>query len=347
MKKQESSRSSRYVIKWLRILSVVLMIGGVFAFGFIAWLSNVIEGTESYYDPIWMVGMLPLMLLIATPVNLFISRQVQRHLDTLTRSMEDVANGKSGVYIPTANADAFVDIYENFNKMAAEIEGIQRLRTEMIDSFSHELKTPVASINGFARLLLEEDISPEQRRKYLEIIVKESDRLAVLARDTLTLSKLDAQEILPNRVSYRLAPQIQECAINLEREWSAKNIDLTADFIEDATFCGNAELMASVWTNLLTNAIKFTPKNGEIKILMRQSGEYLSVSVSDTGIGMSQEVQEHIFERYYQGDTSHAAGGHGLGLAIVKRIVQLSGGSISVESREGEGSTFTVTLPKG
>lgn len=345
-RRSRRTKSGAYVYRWFTVMSVVLMVGGVFAFGFLAWLENAVEGTLADYNPVWMIGMLPLMAFVATPINLFINRQIHRHLDTLTESMNAVANGRSGVYIPTAAASAFTDVYENFNKMAGEIEGAQRLRTEMVDNFSHELKTPIASINGFARLLQSEELGEERRREYLAIIVKESDRLAVLARETLLLSKLEAQEIVPDPQPYNLGRQIQNIAIQLESDWAGKDIELSAE-LPDAQFVGNANLMESVWTNLLTNAIKFTPRCGEIAVRLRDEGDRLVVTVADTGIGMSEEVQKRVFERYYQGDASHTAEGHGLGLSIVRRIVRLCGGTIAVESKEGEGSTFIVTLPKG
>lgn len=344
MKKNKSSPGSKLIAKYLIILAVVLMIGGTFAFGFIAFLANVIEGTESYYDPIWMIGMLPLMILIGTPIILFINKQIKKHLDTLSSAMKAVANGDANIYIPTADANAFTGLYEDFNKMVGEIQSVQVIRTNMIDSFSHELKTPLASITGFANLLLEDELDEAKRKKYLQIIIKETERLSILAKNSLLMSKIDAQEIIIDKKPYNLGQQIQECAISLETEWTAKNIDISAE-IADVTYLGNANLMESVWLNLMSNAIKFTPKNGEIKIKMMVQNNEVIVSIADTGIGMSKEVLANIFSKYYQGDKAHAEDGHGLGLSIVKRIVTLCNGSIEVTSTEGEGSDFTIALP--
>lgn len=339
----EHSMGGRYIIKWLTLLSVFLIIGGTFAFGLTMSLAMHFGGGT--IDPVWMVGMVPFMCIIATPINIFISNQIHAHMDTLSESMKAVANGEKGVYIPTANAKAFADLYNDFNKMAAEIESVQLLRTEMIDGLSHELKTPVASINGFAKLLLDEDTSPEKRDAYINIIIKESDRLASLANNTLLLSKIDSVEIVTEKHRYNLAEQIKDCAISLENEWGRKNIDLSADLI-DVIYEGNPTLMESLWLNLMNNAIKFTPKNGEINIKLYEDKENVIFSISDSGVGISKQVKERIFERYYQGDVSHAAQGHGLGLSIVLRIVRLCNGTISVDSTEGEGSVFTVILPK-
>lgn len=348
--RQKYNAAGKYLNKWLILLATVLTLGGIFAFGILMFLGDLagqtVQTTESVtFDPIWMVGMIPLMLLIAIPVTIIIARLVYKHFDKLTVAMSDVANGKPDVHIDMEKAGAFTKIYEDFNKMAAEIAGIQVLRNTMTDNFSHELKTPAASITGFAKILLEDDLPEEKQKKYLGIILKESERLTSLANNNLMLSKIDAQEIITGKRSFNLGKQIQEIAIGLESSWAGKNINLSAE-LPDTEYFGNPDLMESVWQNLLYNAIKFTPKHGDINISLCDMGSSITVSVSDTGIGMSAEVLEHIFERYYQGDTSHAGEGHGLGLSIVKRIVNLCGGEIRAESREGEGSTFTVLLPK-
>lgn len=344
--RKKHSAAGKHVNKWLAILASCIAVGGVFSFGFIAYIANLAGENAETYNPLWMVYMLPAMFVIATPITIFIAKAVYKHFDILSDAMSKVANGKTDAYIPTSGAGAFSGIYEDFNKMTAEIFGIQKLRSQIADGFSHELKTPVASINGFAKLLLEENLTEEKRRKYLEIIVKESERLAELSRNNLLLSKIDSQEIVTDKKPFNLGRQLQETAIAMETAWSDKNINLSAE-LPDAVYEGDANLMESLWQNLLGNAIKFTPKNGDINIVLREEKDGLTVSFADTGIGMSADVIEHIFERYYQGDASRASEGHGLGLSIVKRIVKLCNGKITVESKEGEGSTFTVFLPTG
>jgi len=354
--KNKHSEAAKSVNKWLGISAAIIAIGGVFGFGLIAYIANIKSGNKDY-DPLWMIYMIPFMLVITVPITILIARSIYKNFDKLSAAMNDVANGETNVYIPTAKPTAFTGIYKDFNKMAAEIAGIQRLRTAMVDGFSHEIKTPIASINGFAKMLLEEDLTEEKRRKYLEIIVKESERLAAFSKDNLFLSKIDAQEIIIKE-PYNLGSQIQDIAISLEKMWSEKDINLTAE-LPEVIYKGDANLMASLWTNLLSNAIKYTPKKGEITITLTETKKDIRTSRSaqepcasvvvtftDTGIGMSEEILEKIFERYFQGDTSRSSEGNGLGLSIVKRIVRLCGGRIAVQSKEGEGSTFTVTLPK-
>ena len=343
--KKENSAAARHINKWLALLAGIIAVGGVMAFGLVAHIANVAGESKDTYNPLWMVYMIPVMLAIAVPVTIFIAKSMYKHVHTLTEAMNAVVSGKSDVYIPTSRTNAFTGVYEDFNKMAAEIAGVQRLRAEIADGFSHELKTPVASINGFARLLLDEDLPEEKRRKYLEIIVKESDRLAAFSSSNLLLNKIDAQEIIADKKPCNLGRQIQEIAIAMETAWSEKNINLSAE-LPDVIYEGDANLMESLWQNLLSNAIKFTPKNGDITITLTETKEQIAVSFADTGVGMSAEVKERIFERYFQGDASHTGKGHGLGLPIAKRIVKLCGGKITVDSKEGEGSTFTVTLPR-
>ena len=225
--------------------------------------------------------------------------------------------------------------------MAKELSGVQIFKDGFIHDFSHEFKTPISSINGFANLLLEGGLSDEERVQYLKIISDESERLSTLAENTLMLSRLENQQFIGEVKPYRLDLQIKECVILLEREWTAKDIDVVSD-IAEAEFSGNAQLMQQVWLNLLNNAIKFTSPKGTITVSLREKSGKVTACISDTGTGMSAEVAAHIFDKYYQGDSSRATSGNGLGLAIVKRIVTLSGGTISVVSREGEGSTFTV-----
>lgn len=341
--KKHHSAVGRYINKWIVLLVVVMAIGGVFAFGLIAFIANILDESGTY-NPLWMVFMIPAMFAIVLPIIIIIVNLIYKQIDVLSNAMSDLANGKKDVYIPIAKSSAFTVLYEDFNKMAAEIAGIQLLRNEIVDGFSHELKTPVASINGFAKLLLEETLPAEKCKKYLQIIAKESDRLAGLVHSNLLLSKIDTQEIITDKESYNLGKQIRDIAIAMETAWSKKEINLSVE-LPDVLYVGNASLMESLWQNLLSNAIKFTPQNGEISITLTKTRDNITVSFSDTGIGISTESQEHIFERYYQVSTSSVAQGYGLGLSIVKRIVRLCGGKITVKSKEGEGSTFTIQLP--
>lgn len=333
-----------FIVKWILLISAFLIIGGTFSFSMILLFRQIIKGSTGI-EPLWIVGMIPMMTLLAVPLSLLIYRQVKNNISVLVASMEKVASGDLDTYIPTAGAKDFAKVYENFNKMVGEIQSAEILRTTMFDSLSHELKTPIASIGGFSKLLLEKQLPEEKQKKYLAIISEESERLSKLVKNILLLSKLDSQEIVSNKEPFSLTGQIQECIIGLENEWSKKNLLLTAD-LADVWYTTDAELIKIVWINLLNNAIKFTPQNGEINVSMTQDENNIIVKFTDTGIGMAKEVMEHIFERHYQADKSHNKSGGGLGLSIVKRIVKLCDGTVFAESKLNEGSVFTVVLPK-
>ena len=202
----------------------------------------------------------------------------------------------------------------------------------------------VTSINGFAELLLDENIPEEDKQKYLHIIADESERLAAMSSNILLLSKLESQQFIVDKKPYSLDEKIKQCAILLSKEWDRKGIDFSAE-LEPAIYDGNFNLMWHVWINLLSNAIKFTPEHGEIKVTLKKENEFIIVAISDTGKGMSEEEKTRIFVRYYQGDSSRSNKGLGLGLSIAQRIVDLCDGKIEVKSTINEGSTFTVHLP--
>ena len=290
------------------------------------------------------IAIMPTLAIILTGIIIYINNQTNKFTVKFVGAFDKVAHGEFGYQLEVPKKGQFSSLFENFNKMSAELKSIQTLKDEFIHDFSHEFKTPIASINGFANLLLEGGLSEEEQRQYLKIIADESARLSTLSENTLMLNRLENQQIIGEVKPFRLDLQIKECVILLEREWSAKDIALSSDLFE-AEIEGNASLLQQVWINLLNNAIKFTPEGGEINVSMSAEDNFICVSVRDNGIGMSAEVASHIFEKYYQGDSSHATRGNGLGLSIVRRIVTLSGGDVRVESKEGEGSAFIVKLP--
>lgn len=343
-RKKNDFHDNIYIFKWVIFIAVFLIAGGVLSFALTLFTAHLMDGTNDL-SPIWIVGMIPMMTLVAIPISFILYRQIKRNLSVLIKGMEKVANGDLEAYIPIANAKDFAKVYDNFNKMVAEIQSIETLRTSMFDNLSHELKTPIASINGFAKVLAEKDLSDEKKQKYLNIIVDESIRLENLVKNILLLSKLDSQEIITQKEEYNLTEQLQDCIISLENSWADKDIDIAAD-LENIKYNGESQLMKSLWLNLLSNAIKFTPKNGEVNVKLTSDDKNIIVTISDNGIGMSEEVQAHIFEKHFQADKKTFGSGQGLGLPIAKRIVRLCGGQIAVKSKIDEGSTFIVFLPK-
>ncbi len=228
--------------------------------------------------------------------------------------------------------------------MTQELSSIQTFRSDFINNFSHEFKTPIVSIRGFAKLLKEGDLTEEERQEYLDIIISESERLADLSTNVLNLSKYESIEIVSDVKPFRIDEQIRRTLVLLESKWEKKDLDMNVE-LEEIVYNGNAELLQLIWINLLDNAIKFTKNNGNIQIRLSKWNGGIRFQVQDDGTGMDQQTQAHIFDKFYQADNSHKTNGNGLGLTLVKRIVELCKGRIEVQSEIGNGSVFTVWLP--
>lgn len=297
-----------------------------------------------------MIGVLSMLVpivVLVTLVNFLFTRFIYRYLDKISDAMQKVADGDYTVRLDAEKDQPFRELYRNFNTMAEELGGVEMLKNDFINGYAHELRTPITSINGFAEMLLNDDgtLSREEKRSYLEIIASESRRLADLAGNSLLMSRLDTQKIIPDKKPFSLDEQLRRCSILLSGQWTGKELDMTMD-LDEAVYVGDYDLMQHLWINLLTNAVKYTPKGGSITVTLKNEEKFIAVSVADTGKGIPPEDRERIFDKYYQTDKSHSKRGLGLGLAICKRIVQLCNGSLTVESEVGVGSTFTVKLPK-
>jgi signal transduction histidine kinase len=229
--------------------------------------------------------------------------------------------------------------------MAEELCGIEMMQSDFIANVSHELKTPLAVMQNYATLLQSEDLNEEERLRYAKSISVSCRSLAELITNILKLNKLENQQIYPAITSYHLTEQICECLLSYEKIWEEKEIEIDTDLQEDVHIFSDVELLSLVWNNLFSNALKFTPNGGRVHICLRTEAQHVIVSVTDSGCGISPEVGRHIFEKFYQGDPSHATKGNGLGLALVKRVIDIVGAEISVQSEVGVGSTFTVRIP--
>ena len=236
----------------------------------------------------------------------------------------------------------FNEIINCFNTMAEELAGVETLRTDFIANVSHEMKTPLTVIQNYGTLLQTPNLSEEKRIEYAKGITGASRRLADMVTNILKLNKLEKQQIYPKAEEYDLGEQLCECLLQFENTWEDKNIEIETEIAEDVKVNTDSELLALVWNNLFSNAFKFTPDGGKVKLVLEATEHHAIVKVKDTGCGMSSEVGTHIFEKFYQGDTSHATQGNGLGLALVKRVVDILQGEITVESTIGKGSIFTV-----
>jgi signal transduction histidine kinase len=325
--------------------SAVIIFVAVTTFGLVDYVSNVVVGDNPDYKPVNMIGMIVPMALIMGVVSYASLKNDSRYTSQLLSGIEQVANGNFDAALNPASAGPLKEIFSNFNIMCEELRSVQTLRDDFINHFSHEFKTPITSISGFAELLLKKSVPEAERILYLNIIAAESNRLSEMASNALMMTRLESQNYMTGRAAYSLDEQIKECIILLSPQWSGKRLDVTAD-LEPAVFTGNADLMKHVWINLLSNSVKFTPEGGKIEVSLRGEGDHLLVSVSDTGIGMTEEELAHAFEKYYQGGASRSSKGIGLGLAIARRIVALCDGKIEAESVPRGGSVFAVRLPK-
>lgn len=326
-------------IHWAVWFYILILVNSVMAFGFITFMGFDMDR----HNAIYMLAMIPWMGPVAGAAIIRIIRTLKLRMNKISDGINRVAEGNLDVELDLDHSGEYREMYQNFNRMVRELKNTKTEMQNFMNDFSHEFKTPITSIHGFAELLLEETITQEDRKQYLQIILEESQRLASLSQNTLLLSKLDAQEVLTDKKEFQLDEQIKKCAILLYRQIEKKQIILNME-LAPVTYYGSAELLHQVWMNLISNAIKFTPNGGEITIIMIAVGNQITINISDTGIGMDEETAGLIFNKYYQGDSSHATAGFGLGLSIVKRIVELCKGEIIVTSIPGRGSTFSVVL---
>lgn len=276
---------------------------------------------------------------------------VERPVKRITEAARRITEGDFTARIEEPDifeaAGDFDEIIRCFNKMAEELSGVETLRTDFIANVSHELKTPLAVMQNYGALLCEPNLSEEKRLEYANAIGAQSRRLADLITNILKLNKLENQKIYPQKEKFNLSEQLCECLLNFENVWEEKKIDIQTDIEEDVFVVSDAELLTLVWNNLFSNALKFTEPKGIVSLSLKTDGGFAVVKVSDTGCGISPETGKHIFEKFYQGDTSHAAQGNGLGLALVRQVIDIVGAEVAVKSKVGKGSTFTVRIKKG
>ena len=265
-------------------------------------------------------------------------RQIQKALNKITEGNFDIKLDSQG------SSASFAEIMTSINKMTKELSGVETLRTDFISNVSHEMKTPLSIISNYGTLLQEDSISDAQRKEYGLAVTNSAKRLAELITNILKLNHLENQEIYTQVREYNLSEQLCECLLQFEHVWEENNIQIEIDIAEDIIVKADAELLFLVWNNLLSNAFKFTKKDGKVKMSLSEKNKKAIISITDTGCGMTEEVGKYIFEKFYQGDTSHATQGNGLGLALVKRILDITGSEIVVNSSIGVGSTFTVNL---
>jgi len=272
---------------------------------------------------------------------------VERPTKIITEATEKIMSGDFSVRIPpmqSSGMEGFNQIAMAINQMAEELGSVETLRTDFIANVSHEMKTPLAVMQNYGTLLQAPDLSDEKRIEYAKGITDGSRRMADMMTNILKLNRLENQQIYPQVSEFDLGEQLCECLLQYENVWEKANIEIETDIAEDVKVKADAELLGHVWNNLFSNAFKFTPAGGTVTVSLTVTDHHAIVKVTDTGCGMTPEVGAHIFEKFYQGDTSHSVQGNGLGLALVKRVIDIMQGEIGVESAVGKGSTFTVRI---
>ena len=272
---------------------------------------------------------------------------VDRPVKKITDATEQIMQGDFSVRVPPMHGSAvegFHRIGTAINQMAAELGSVETLRTDFIANVSHEMKTPLAVMQNYGTMLQQPDLEDAQRIEYAKAITDGSRRLADMMTNILKLNRLENQQIFPQATEYDLGEQLCECLLQYENVWEQADIEIETNIEEDVRVKADAELLALVWNNLFSNAFKFTEPGGTVSLTLTATERHAIVKIKDTGCGMSPDVGAHIFEKFYQGDTSHATQGNGLGLPLVKRVVDIMQGEISVESAVGVGTTFTVKI---
>ena len=274
---------------------------------------------------------------------------VDRPVKNITEATRKIMQGDFSVrikHIKGVGVRGFNEIVDAVNVMAEELSGTETLRTDFIANVSHELKTPLAVMGNYATMLQRPGITEDEKNEYAKAISDAARRLARLITNILKLNKLENQQIFPQPQEFDLGEQLCECLLGFEDAWERKNLNIETDIADDIRIRSDPELLSLVWNNLISNAVKFTPEGGTVGVRMQGENDCVLVTVSDTGCGIKPEVGQHIFEKFYQGDTSHTTQGNGLGLALVKRVVDILSGAIEVQSVYGEGSTFTVRFKR-
>lgn len=350
--KKRDRRVNHSLFSLRQYLVFFLTISFVVTCCFLLFLQTMnVQFVDVKYSAVITFGNVLFLSLLCTVVDgirrkFTVERPVQRILKAANQITQGDFSARIEPFHGFDSKNEFDIIIEDFNKMAEELSGIESLRSDFIASVSHELKTPLAVIQNYASLLQIPDLPEDTRVEYAKSIAEASRRLSELITNILRLNKLENQQIFPDAAPFDLSEQLRECLLGFEDLWEKKSLIIETD-IDDVTATADAELLALVWNNLFSNAVKFTPPGGTITVSLKLEDGAAVVKVADTGCGIAPEVGAHIFDKFYQGDKSHATQGNGLGLALVKRVVDILGGEISVESTVGKGSIFTVKLRGG
>lgn len=344
-KRVKVKKEKRYIrLRPYFIIYVFLILGiAIAAEAVVEWILARYFQIRELPTMLWLCGV---AVFIGVGISICVHRLFLRHISKLGRAMNRIMAGDFDTRLEiNSNVQEIRDIYNNFNLMAKGLGTMEMIQNDFVSNVSHEFKTPLNAIEGYVTLLEDRSLTPEEQEEYVEKILLNTHRLSELVGNILLLSKVENQAIQEKKSRYRLDEQIRQAILSLETKWTERDIEFDVE-MDEIFYFGNESMMMHVWTNLIGNAIKFSRVGGCVTIRLSQYNGEIRFSVSDTGVGMTAEEQKHIFDKFYQGDTSRKSEGNGLGLALVVRILNMCGGRISVQSEPGKGSCFSVILFK-
>ena len=357
-RKKKDKRISYSLFSFKRFLFVFAVIGFVVTTSFYLFFNSnsfpdapiiVVDYTVSFRALITLGNILFLCIVFSTFDSIRRKINFGIPLEKILDATREITNGNFKVRLNPIHRIGFKNeldvIMDDFNKMAEELDSNATMKNDFIANVSHEFKTPLSVIHNYATMIQDSELTEETRREYAIILSETSKKLSELVSNILKLNKLENQQIFPEKKPYNLSEQLCECMLLFEKDFEEKSLEIQIDLDENLIIKADYDLLLHVWNNLFSNAIKFNSDGGKILLTLRKQDQNAVVTVSDNGIGMSDYTKEHILERFYQGDSSRSTQGNGLGLALVKKVIDIVNGSITVESKQGKGSTFTVTIP--
>lgn len=283
---------------------------------------------------------------ITAGISFYLNRWVLTPIRRLGAAMRQVAKGDFKIQVPTkSKIKDMTEINRNFNLMVRTLDGTEMLQSDFVSNVSHEFKTPLTAIEGYAMLLQGTHPITAEQQEYVEKILLNTQRLSGLIGNVLLLSKIENQQIPEGTHSFQLDEQIRKVIMLHEAQWTEKEIELDVE-MKDIIYHGNENLLFHVWSNLISNAIKFNRQGGVMCLRLEETESQVLFTVTDQGPGIPEEDLPHIFDKFYQGDNSHRQSGNGLGLALVTRILKACNGTITVKNLDGQGASFCVGLKK-
>lgn len=345
MGKQRQHRFKKNILVMFSLLTFIMMTLTVVITGALIIFMYHIGLLTERSRAVVLVIIAAVSILVGTVLSRLVGKKTILSIVEISKAAKEVSAGNFNVFL---NEDIPIDelreLAHNFNIMAKELAGTEILRNDFVENVSHEFKTPLSAIEGYSTLLQRKNLSEEKRFEYTKRILCNTKRLSQLTGNILLLSRLENQELNPQKENFCLDEQLREVILALQEKWSEKEVRLDVD-LDSSDYYGNRDLLFHVWENILSNAVKFVGNCGVIRVTLRRYTEFIKVCISDNGIGMNDETLRRVFEKFYQGDRSRSSHGNGLGMALSKRIVDIHSGKITVCSTEGKGTEFTVTLP--